>query len=476
MRNSTVTNDPDKNYGGQAHLDIETIEKYDVTGPRYTSYPTVVEFHDEIESRDYQIAAKNANGALLPRDLSLYLHLPFCRHLCFYCGCNKIVTKNKQKSDRYLDYLFREIRMHGELADGDRCVRQLHLGGGTPTFYSADQIEILMNQIHRYFTLVSDKDRDYSIEIDPRTVGYRYLLSLIRLGFNRISLGVQDFDPDVQKAIHRIQPEVLTRELILQARSLGFQSINVDLIYGLPRQTETSFRLTLDRIVSCAPDRISVYSYAHLPNMFPAQKRIDEQDLPSAEEKIALHKLTAEKLLAAGYRHIGMDHFARPEDSLITAASQQTLHRSFQGYTTHKDCDLIGIGVSAIGSFDEFYYQNARELEDYYDLIDKNQLPISKGLELGLDDSVRKSIIMQVMCEGNIIKSQTEQYFGIKFDVYFKSELQALNKLAEDGLVEVEADRIEITPVGRFFLRNIAMVFDAYSKVRGREVKFSKIV
>ncbi len=474
MRNSADTNGPDTSYGGRAHLDIETIEKYDVTGPRYTSYPTAVEFHDGIEARHYQIAAQNANGAFLPRDLSLYLHLPFCRHLCFYCGCNKVVTKNKQKSDRYLDYLFREIRMHGELADGDRSVRQLHLGGGTPTFYTADQIELLMNQIHRYFTLVSDKDRDYSIEIDPRTVGYQYLLSLIRLGFNRISLGVQDFDPDVQKAVHRIQPEAQTRELILQARSLGFQSINVDLIYGLPRQTETSFGLTLDRIVSCAPDRISVYSYAHLPNMFPAQKRIDEQDLPSAEEKIALQKLTAEKLLTAGYMHIGMDHFARPGDSLIAAASHQTLHRSFQGYTTHKDCDLIGIGVSAIGSFDEFYYQNARGLEDYYDLIDKNQIPISKGLKLGPDDSLRKSIIMQVMCEGKIIKSQIEQYFDIKFDVYFKSELQALNKLAEDGLVEVEADGIAITPVGRFFLRNIAMVFDAYSKVRGREVKFSK--
>lgn len=476
MRYSPNTSDPNSHCDGQVHLDIETIEKYNVTGPRYTSYPTAVEFHDGIETGDYQKAVADANGALLPRDLSLYLHLPFCRHLCFYCGCNKVVTKNRQKSDKYLDYLFREIRMHGELADGDRRVRQLHLGGGTPTFYSADQIELLMNQIHRYFTLVSDKDRDYSIEIDPRTVGYQYLLKLIRLGFNRISLGVQDFDPQVQKAIHRIQPEALTRELILQARSLGFKSINVDLIYGLPKQTERSFGVTLDRIVNCCPDRISVYNYAHLPAMFPAQKRIDERDLPNAEGKIALYQLIAEKLLAAGYRHIGMDHFARPEDSLTTASAHQTLHRSFQGYTTHKDCDLIGIGVSAIGSFEEFYYQNARELEDYYDLIDQDRLPIKKGLELDFDDSVRKSIIMQVMCEGKIIKSRTEQYFDIKFDVYFKSELQALNKLAEDGLVEVEADGIEITPVGRFFLRNIAMVFDAYSKIRGREVKFSKIL
>lgn len=476
MRNSTDKSGPNKFRGKPAHLDIGTIEKYDVTGPRYTSYPTVVEFHDEIEARDYQIAAQNANDALLPRDLSLYLHLPFCRHLCFYCGCNKVVTKNKQKSDKYLDYLFREIRMHGELADGDRSVRQLHLGGGTPTFYSADQIELLMNQIHRYFTLVSDKDRDYSIEIDPRTVGYRYLLNLIRLGFNRISLGVQDFDPDVQKAVHRIQPEALTRDLILQARSLGFQSINIDLIYGLPRQTETSFGLTLDRIVSCAPDRISVYSYAHLPTKFPAQKRIDEQELPNAEEKIALYQLTAEKLLAAGYRHIGMDHFARPGDSLVTAASQQTLHRSFQGYTTHKDCDLIGIGVSAIGSFEEFYYQNARELEDYYDLIDKDQLPITKGLELGPDDSLRKSIIMQIMCEGKVIKSRIQQYYDIDFDAYFESELRDLGELANDGLLELDTREIKITPIGRFFLRNIAMIFDAYSTARRRELRFSKMV
>ena len=476
MRNSAITSGPNKFRGKLAHLDIGTIEKYDVTGPRYTSYPTVVEFHDEIEACDYQIAAEYANGALLPRDLSLYLHLPFCRHLCFYCGCNKVVTKNKQKSDRYLEYLFREIRMHGELTDGDRSVKQLHLGGGTPTFYSAEQIELLMNQMHRYFTLVSDKDRDYSIEIDPRTVGYQYLLSLIRLGFNRISLGVQDFDPDVQKAVHRIQPEALTRELILQARSLGFQSINVDLIYGLPRQTEASFGLTLDRVVSCAPDRISVYSYAHLPTMFPAQKHIDEQDLPNAGEKIALYQLTAEKLLAAGYRHIGMDHFARPGDSLSVAASQQTLHRNFQGYTTHKDCDLIGIGVSAIGSIDEFYYQNARGLENYYDLIDKDQLPVTRGFELGPDDSLRKSIIMQIMCEGRVIKSQTQQNFDIKFDDYFESELRALSKLANDGLLEVDTREIRITPIGRFFLRNIAMIFDAYSKVRARELKFSKIL
>ncbi len=279
----------------QVCLDLVTIEKYDTTGPRYTSYPTAVEFHDGIDCEDYKSAAIDANGALLPRDLSLYFHLPFCRHLCFYCGCNKIVTKNQQKSDKYLEYLFREINMHGELIDHDRKVQQLHPGGGTPTYYSVDQIEMLMNQVRRYFSLVSADDRDYSIEIDPRTVGYQYLLNLKRLGFNRISLGVQDFNPQVQKAIHRIQPESQTKDLILQARSLGYQSINVDLICGLPKQNQDSFATTLDRIIKCAPDRISIYSYAHLPAMFPAQKRIHEEDLSEADEKIALYQMRCKR-------------------------------------------------------------------------------------------------------------------------------------------------------------------------------------
>jgi len=459
----------------QVCLDLVTIEKYDTTGPRYTSYPTAVEFHDGIDCEDYKRAAIDANGALLPRDLSLYFHLPFCRHLCFYCGCNKIVTKNQQKSNKYLDYLFREIKMHGELIDHDRKVQQLHLGGGTPTFYSVDQIEMLMNQVRRYFSLVSADDRDYSIEIDPRTVGYQYLLNLKRLGFNRISLGVQDFNPQVQKAIHRIQPESQTKDLILQARSLGYQSINVDLICGLPKQNQDSFATTLERIIKCAPDRISIYSYAHLPTRFPAQKRIHEEDLPEADEKIALYQMTAEKLLAAGYQHIGMDHFARPDDALAIALSEKTLHRSFQGYTTHKECDLLGIGVSSIGSMEQLYYQNARDLDEYYRLIDEEQLPVKRGVKLSLDDNIRKSVIMQIMCEGIIDKAQIQQFHGIRFDVYFDSELKALDKLVDDGLLEVDEKQIRITPTGRFFLRNIAMVFDAYRQ-SGPGTRFSKVL
>jgi len=456
--------------------DIETIKKYDTTGPRYTSYPTAVEFHDGIDANDYRVAAQEGNGALLPRDISLYFHLPFCRHLCFYCGCNKIVTKNKQISDEYLDYLFEETRMHGESTDWDRKVRQLHLGGGTPTYYTVDQIEQLMHQVHRYFSLVSDEDRDYSIEIDPRTVGYQYLLGLLRLGFNRISLGVQDFNPQVQKAVHRVQPETLTRDLILQARSLGFQSINVDLICGLPLQTLRSFGATLDRVIDCAPDRISVYSYAHLPAMFPAQKRINELDLPDAQEKIALYQLTAEKMQDAGYQHIGMDHYAKSDDSLSIAQTQHTLHRNFQGYTTYKDCDLLGIGVSAIGSFAEFYYQNARGLENYYRLIDEGQLPIEKGIHLSLDDSIRGAVIMQIMCEDKIDKNQIQQYFGIIFDDYFETELKALDQLVDDKMIEIDAQLIKVTPTGRFFLRNIAVIFDAYRKPDEDQQRFSKVL
>ena len=460
----------------QIHLDTETLKKYDTTGPRYTSYPTAVEFHEGVDANDYRVAAEEGNGALLPRDISLYFHLPFCRDLCFYCGRNKIVTKNRQVADQYLDYLFEEIRMHGEYTDWDRKVRQLHLGGGTPTYYDIDQIEQLMHQVHRYFSLVSDDDRDYSIEIDPRTVGYQYLLHLLRLGFNRISLGVQDFDPQVQKAVHRTQPESLTRDLILQARSLGFQSINVDLICGLPLQTLESFGNTLDRIIDCAPDRISVYSYVHLPEIFPAQKSINESDLPSAEEKIALYQLTTDKLQEAGYLNIGMDHFAKPDDSLTIAQSQHTLHRSFQGYTTYKNCDLLGIGVSAIGSFEEFYYQNARDLESYYQLIDEHRLPVIKGVHLSLDDSIRRAIIMQIMCEGKIDKNQIQQYFGIIFDDYFGCELDTLAQLADDRLIEVDPELLNITPAGRSFLRNIAVIFDAYRKASQDQQKFSRYI
>ena len=456
------------------YLDIETIKKYPASGPRYASYPTRDEFHEGIDANDYRLAAQEGNGAFLPRDISLYFHLPFCRNLCYYCNCNKIVTNDQQMPGKYLEYLFEEIRMHGESTDWDRKVRQFHLGGGTPTYYTADQIEELVNQVHRYFSLVSDEERDYLIEIDPRTVGYQYLIHMLRLGFNRISLGVQDFNPQVQNAVNRYQPESKSRELILQARSLGFQSINVDLICGLPLQSQHSFDITLEQIIDCAPDRISVYSYVHLPEIFPAQKNINAADLPATEENIALYQLTAEKLQKAGYVHIGLDHYTRPDDNLAIAWSQQTLHRNFQGYTTYKDCDLLGIGVSAIGSFDTFYYQTADDLDSYYRLIDEHRLPVVKGVQLSLDDSIRKAIISQIMCAGKIDKNQIQQYFGIVFDEYFDRELGQLGQLVDDKLIEMSEQLISITAQGKFYLRNIALVFDAYRKMDQRPRKFSK--
>lgn len=459
------------------NLDKETITKYGTTtGPYYISYPTEVEFHDGIDANDYRIAAQDGNGAFLPRDISLYLHLPFCRHLCFYCGCNKIVTNDQQIPNEYLEYLFEEIRMHGEATDWDRKVRQLHLGGGTPVYYTADQIEQLVNQIHRYFSLVSDEDRDYSIKIDPRGVGYQYLLHLLRLGFNRISLSVQDFSPQVQTAINRFQPESKTRELVLQAHSLGFKSVNIDLIFGLPLQTLHNFEITLDEIIDCAPDRVSVFSYTHQPEIYPEQKNINERDLPNTQEKIALYQLITQKLQEAGYKHIGMDQFAKPGDDLAIALSQQTLHQNFQGYTTYDNCDLLGIGASAIGSFNEFYYQNAPDLDNYYRLIDEHRLPVVKGIHLSLDDSIRKSIISQIMCRGKVDKDQTQQHFGIIFDEYFEWELSALTQFVDDKLVEVNGPLISITPSGQFFLHNIAMIFDAYRKQNQGHDKFPRLI
>ena len=459
----------------ETSLDFETIRKYDITGPRYTSYPTALEFQEGFAANDYQLAAQEGNGALLPDDMSLYFHLPFCRQLCFYCGCNKLITNNKDTPNKYLDYLLKEIRMHGESTDWDRKVRQLHLGGGTPTYYSADQIEQLMNQVRRYFSLISDENRDYSIKIDPRTVGYKYLLHLLRLGFNRISVGVQDMDPQVQEAVNRIQTEATTRDLILQARSLGFRSINVDLIYGLPLQSRLSFSATLNSIIGCAPDRISIHSFAHLPEKFDEQKNINKLDLPGPDERIELYLLAVEILHKSGYVHLGMDHFVKPDDRLTIAQSHQTLHRNFQGYTAYKDCDVLGIGLSATGSFEKFYYQNTQDLETYFRLIDDHRLPVVKGVYLSLDDHIRKAIIMQIMCEGKVNKTQLQQYFGIDFDDYFDSETRALDQLASDKLIEIDTKLISITPAGKYFLRNIALIFDAYRNVRPKQQTYSEI-
>ena len=450
--------------------------RYKETGPRYTSYPTVIEFSDQFSEDDLLGHLKASNQHAEPADLSLYLHLPFCSHLCFYCGCNKVVTRNQSKARTYLDFLFREMAFYGDLIDPGREIRQLHFGGGTPTFYDVEQIAAILQGLDSQFKLVSDQFRDYSIEIDPRTVDHNYLQDLSSLGFNRISLGVQDFDPHVQKAVHRIQSAQSVIRLVEQARADGINSINFDLIYGLPKQTVNSFTSTLDQVIDAVPDRISVYHYAHLPERFPAQKRIKESDLPTKRIRLDLQKLTIEKLLDAGYVYVGMDHFARPNDPLVRAMQDGSLRRSFQGYTTHKECELIGMGVSAIGELEGCMYQNAKTLDEYYADIAEGQLPIRKGIALSADDKIRKRIIMEVMCHGQIDKHRFLAETEIEFDDYFSKELSDLVSLTEDKLIQQEPDRISVTTEGRYMLRNIAMVFDRYRNNPNNHTRFSKTV
>jgi len=454
----------------------QLVGRYKDTGPRYTSYPTVIEFSDHFTEDDLLGHLEASNRQSEPADLSLYLHLPFCSHLCFYCGCNKVVTKNQSKARTYLDYLFREMEYYGGLVDPNRKIRQLHFGGGTPTFYDIEQIAAILEGLNRQFNLVSDQYRDYSIEIDPRTVDHNYIQDLASLGFNRISLGVQDFDPEVQKAVHRIQSAQSVIRLVEQARTDGINSINFDLIYGLPKQTIKSFTNTLDQVIGAEPDRISVYHYAHLPDRFPAQKRIHEPDLPSKRTRLDLQKLTIEKLLTAGYVYIGMDHFAKPTDPLVRSMHDGTLRRSFQGYTTHMDCELIGMGVSAIGELEGCMYQNAKTLDEYYEGLEQGSLPIKKGITLTADDKIRKSVIMEVMCHGYIDKQAFQTKYAHGFDDYFTKEQQDIAELSQDNLIQHDRDRISVTEQGRYMLRNIAMVFDRYRGVPDTHTRFSKTV
>ena len=450
--------------------------RYKDTGPRYTSYPTVVEFSDQFSEDDLLPHLEVSNRQSEPADLSLYLHLPFCSHLCFYCGCNKVVTRNQSKARTYLAFLFREMEYYGELVDSQREIRQLHFGGGTPTFYDVEQIAAILQGLDSRFRLVSDRYRDYSIEIDPRTVDHNYIQDLSSLGFNRISLGVQDFDAEVQKAVHRIQSAHSVIRLVEQARADGINSINFDLIYGLPKQTLKSFTSTLNQVIDAAPDRISVYHYAHLPDRFPAQKRILESDLPTKRTRLDLQKLTIEMLLEAGYVYIGMDHFARPNDPLVQAMHDGSLRRSFQGYTTHMECELIGMGVSAIGELEGCMYQNAKTLDEYYADIEQGQLPVRKGIALSNDDKIRKRVIMEVMCHGQIDKCAFQAETALDFDGYFSRELGDLASLSADDLIHHEPDKISVTTQGRYMLRNIAMVFDRYRNNPNTYAGFSKTV
>ena len=459
-------------------FDPDLVRRYDVPGPRYTSYPTAVQFTEAFGAEDYRRAARASNEDPIPRALSLYAHVPFCTSPCFYCGCTKVITRDRGAGARYLLRLAREVELQSALFDRDRKVTQLHLGGGTPTFLSPDEMTELLQMMRSGFQLVDDESREYSIEVDPRTASDEMLATLAGLGFNRLSLGVQDFDPVVQAAVNRIQPREDVLEVIGGARHHGFGSISVDLIYGLPRQTVTSFGRTLDEIVAVRPERIAAYSYAHLPQLFKPQTQIKLEDLCPPEVKLALLGLTIEKLTAAGYVYIGMDHFAVPEDELAVALGAGTLQRNFQGYSTRAGLDLIGLGMSAIGQVGDCYAQNRKTLDGWMQALDAGELPIWRGLRMTDEDRLRRDLIQRLMCRGLIDYTDFEQRYEIDFAQHFAGELARLAPLATDGLVEVGTRSLAVTPLGRLLVRAVAMVFDAHldphqdSSVR----RFSRVV
>jgi oxygen-independent coproporphyrinogen-3 oxidase len=457
-------------------FDAGLIRRYDQSGPRYTSYPTAAQFHDGITETDYMLWARHSNEDPIPRPLSIYIHIPFCDTVCFYCACNKVVTKHHERATDYLDHLYREIALQGKLFDRDRVVEQLHWGGGTPTFLETGQMRALMEKIGQHFTLAAHDRGEFSIEIDPRSADYAKLKALRQAGFNRVSFGVQDLDPQVQKAVNRIQSEEKTREVATAARELGYASINVDLMYGLPFQSVESFEETLRHVVEINPDRLAVYNYAHLPQRFKPQRRINEADLPSADEKLNILQRTIEFLSDAGYVYIGMDHFAKPDDELTVAQRNGTLQRNFQGYSTHADCDLVSMGVSAISKVCDNFSQNVRDLEAYYRLIDAGKLPIDRGFEVEPDDLLRRDIITHIMCNFYLDIPAAEKKWRFSFSEKFKTEIADLQQMQADGLLKLDAKALEVLPAGRLLVRNICMVFDRYLKGGGQSGRFSKVI
>ena len=455
-------------------VSAEMLQKYDVSGPRYTSYPTADRFVEAFTENAYKLALEQRRVGGLALPLSIYVHIPFCESLCFFCACNKIVTKHHERSAEYLRYLSREIDMQIKHLGVGQTISQLHLGGGSPTFFSDEELSELMSMILRNFVLA--KSGEYSIEVDPRTVNDERLVHLRALGFNRLSFGVQDFDEEVQKAVHRIQPAEKVFSLVETARRLKFESVNVDLIYGLPKQTPESFTRTLAQIVDLRPDRIALYAYAHLPERFKPQRRISEYELPAASAKISMLSDALEALIGAGYVYVGMDHFALPDDALAVAKRQGRLHRNFQGYSTQPDCDLISLGVSAIGRVGATYSQNAKTLEEYYDYIDRGRFPVVRGLALSRDDLVRRAVIMAIMCQGQLQYESIELAYMVDFKTYFAPELLALQALQENGMVTLEDSGLQVTEMGWFFVRAVAMLFDRYLQTDRNRARFSKII
>ena len=463
----------------QSLFNEDLIRRYDKSGPRYTSYPTAVQFHEGFTETEYRAAAEQTNRLsrqeASPRPLSLYFHIPFCNTVCFYCGCNKVVTKDRTRAKPYLDRVQQEIALQAALFDENRPVEQLHWGGGTPTFISHDEMRELMRVTRQHFNLVNDDTGEYSIEIDPREVTRETIALLREIGFNRLSLGVQDFDPQVQKAVNRMQPEAQTMAALNGAREEGFKSISIDLIYGLPFQTAASFRATIDRILAASPDRLSVFNYAHLPEMFKPQRRINAEDLPSAAEKLDILRNTIEQLTAGGYVYIGMDHFAKPDDELAVAQRQGGLYRNFQGYSTHADCDLIALGITSISKVGDTYSQNVKTLESYYEQIDAGHIPVYRGIQLNADDILRREIITQLICHYHLDIPVIEKQFNIQFADYFATELAALKAMQNDELLEIGNDAITVLPAGWLLIRNICMVFDRYLQGATQQ-RYSKVI
>jgi oxygen-independent coproporphyrinogen III oxidase len=458
-------------------FDAELLARYDVTGPRYTSYPTAPSFVESFGERDYRGFARATNGDPIPRPLSLYVHVPFCESPCFYCGCTRVITRDHGSAARYLDHLEREIALQAGLFDSDRPVVQLHLGGGTPNFLSPAELERLTEALAKGFNLELEDDRDFSAECDPRYLSREHVETLAGLGFNRLSFGVQDLDPAVQRAINRIQPESQVREAVEAAREAGMRSVNLDLIYGLPRQDPGSFARTLDTVIGLRPERIALYAYAHLPELFKAQRRIEAQDLPAPATKLALLGLAIRSLTAAGYRYIGMDHFALSSDPLARALDAGTLQRNFQGYSTHGQCDLVGLGMSAISHVGGCYAQNARDLAGYYQRIAEGRLAVVRGLSLDTDDILRAEVIQSVMCRNRLDFAAVDQRFGIDFEAYFGRELERLRTLADDGLIELHDGSLTVTPRGRLLLRVVAMAFDRRLSRPAAEIRrFSRVI
>ena len=453
----------------------ELLARYDIPGPRYTSYPTADRFVEAFGPEEYgRFLDQRRDGVAATAPLSLYVHIPFCESLCYYCACNKIITRHHERAQPYLRYLSREVDLHLQHIGPGQAVSQLHLGGGSPTFLSDAELAELMQMLRRAFRLVPGGE--YSIEIDPRTVDAARLEQIAALGFNRISFGVQDFDPEVQRAVHRVQPYEQVAALMEAARRIGFESVNVDLIYGLPRQTPESFERTLEQVVQIQPDRIALYAYAHLPERFKPQRRIHSAELPPAANKVLMLARSLDAFTDAGYVYIGMDHFARPNDALAVAKRQGRLHRNFQGYSTQPDCDLIALGVSAIGRVGASYSQNAKTLEEYCDHLDHGRFPVVRGLALSRDDLLRRSVIMAIMCQGEVLFESVELAHLIDFRSYFSAELEALKRLEEQGLVRLTNDSVVVTPQGWFFVRAVAMVFDRYLQADQNRARFSKII